>query len=324
MKIDEKHLAQLAAVVETGSLTNAARQMGLSQPALSRTISRLEKRLGEPLFEPGKRPLRPTIIGRQLAEQGRVILEASRKASDTVRSFRAGSVGTVRIAGVPFFMDAFISRMIGQFQMQQPDIQVDQSYGNLPELESGIASNRLDLAITPIGMVDAGRGFSFTPILPGRNIVACRSIHPLLRQRQLTINDLVEFPWIAPLPGSPLLADLHAILLYIGMSEINIRYSGGSLLSVLNYLEETDALTVLPLSVVYAHSKTNRVAVLPIDIPQPDRTLGILRLIGGPRIPAAERLAQHIATRFDDIRQTIRLHENSLAKGTKKNLTETP
>lgn len=150
MKLDEKHLAQLAAVIEAGSVTVAAASLGLSQPALSRTLSAMEKRLGEPLFEPGRRPLRPTIMGQHLGEHGRVILEASRKASEAVRSFRAGTTGTVRIAGVPFFMDAFISRMIGEFQTTHPDIRVDQSYGNLPELQTGISSNQLDLAICPL------------------------------------------------------------------------------------------------------------------------------------------------------------------------------
>ncbi|MBU4529196.1 MAG: LysR family transcriptional regulator [Hoeflea sp.] len=315
MKLDEKHLSQLAAVVETGSVTEAALLLGLSQPAVSRTLSTLEKRVGEPLFKPGKRPLEPTIIGQQLAEHGRVILEASRRASETILGFRAGSVGTVRIAGVPFFMDAFISRMIGEFQVREPDIRVDQSYGNLPDLGSGLVVNQLDLAICPLGLVDAAKGLTFTPILPGRNIVACRVTHPLLSRRRLSTSDLVDYPWIAPLPGSPLLADLHAILLSIGMTEINIRYSGGSLLSVFNYLEETDALTVLPHSVVFAHRKDRKVTVLPVEIPQPTRTLGILRLEGRPRIPAAEKLARHISTRFDDLRQLIKRHEDAVVWG---------
>ncbi len=315
MKFEEKHLTHLAAVVQTGSVSQAAVALGLSQPAVSRTLAVLEARVGEPLFKPGKRPLEPTIIGQQLAEHGRLILEASRKASETVRGYRAGSVGTVRIAGVPFFMDAFISRMIGEFQIMEPDIRVDQSYGNLPELEKGIASNQLDLAVCPLGLVDAGKGYAFTPILPGRNIVACRVTHPLLAKRRLTTSDLIHYPWIAPLPGSPLLADLHAILLSIGMTEINIRYSGGSLLSVFNYLEETDALTVLPHSVVFAHRKERKITVLPVEIPQPTRTLGILRLAERARLPAAEKLASHIASRFDDLRQLIKRHESAVVWG---------
>lgn len=315
MKFEERHLAQLAAVVEAGGVTEGAAMLGLSQPAVSRTLSHMEKRLGEPLFESGRRPLVPTLIGRQLAMHGKVILEASRKASETVQSFQRGSLGTVRIAGVPYFMDCWISRMIGEFQRLQPDIRVDQSYGNVPELQAGIKSNQLDLAICPLGVVEAGSGFEFSEILPGRNIVACNTAHPLMKKRRISADDLLAYPWIAPLPGSPLLADLHAILLSIGMTEVAIRYTGGSLLSVLNYLDETDALAVLPHSVVFAFRKERQVTVLPVKIPQPERSLGILRMAGAPRLPAAEKLSTHIADGFADLRSLIRRHENAVVWG---------
>jgi len=315
MKFEERHLAQLAAVVEAGGVTEGAALLGLSQPAVSRTLSAMEKRLGQPLFEAGRRPLIPTLIGRQLAVHGKIILAASRKASETVQSFQRGSLGTVRIGGVPFFMDAFISRMIGELQVREPDIRVDQSYGNVPELQAGIRSNQLDLAICPLGVVDAGAGLDFTEILPGRNIVACRSAHPLLKKRRISSQDLLETPWIAPLPGSPLLADLHSILLSIGMSEVSIRYSGGSLMSVLNYLEETDALAVLPHSVVFAFRKSRAVTVLPVKIPQPDRSLGILRMAGAPSLAAAAKLSHHIEMRFRDLRQLIHRHEKAVVWG---------
>lgn len=72
------------------------------------------------------------------------------------------------------------------------------------------------------------------------------------------------------------MSDLHSILLACGLSEVNIRYSGGSLMSVINYMAETNALAVLPFSVVFAQLKENRITVLPLDIPQPNRSLGIL------------------------------------------------
>ena len=166
-----------------------------------------------------------------------------------------------------------------------------------------------------MGLIEAGPGFEFLEILPGRNVVACRTGHPLLRQRRLQMSDLSDFPWVAPLPGSPLLADLHAILLSIGMTEVAIRYTGGSLLSVLNYLDETDALAVLPHSVVFAFRKERQVTVLPVKIPQPERSLGILRMAGAPRLPAAEKLATHIADGFADLRSLIRRHENAVVWG---------
>jgi len=236
-----------------------------------------------------------------------------------MRKLRAGSVGTIRIAGVPFFMDAFISVMIGEFQRLEPEIRIEQGYGNLHDLEKGIASNQLDLAICPLGIVDAARGFQFTPILAARNIIACRIGHPLLRRKKLSTDDLLDFPWIAPLPGSPLLADLHALLLSIGLPEVSIRYSGGSLLSVFNYLEETDALTILPHSVVFAHRKDRQITVLPLQIPQPPRSLGILRAASESPLPAADKLARHIMRKFDLLRFLIERHQTSIVWGRNDN-----
>lgn len=315
MRLNERHLMQLAAVIDTGGVSEGAAMLGLTQPAVSRALSMLEARVGQPLFVKGKRPQQPTLLAQQLAIQGRAILAASRKASEAVQGFQKGTKGLVRVGGVPFFIDAFISRMIAEFQNQEPEVSVQQSYGNLPEMQAALESDQIDLAIVPMALVEAPRGFEFIEILAARNIVACRPAHPLMRKRRLQVSDLAEYPWVAPLPGSPLLADLHAILLTIGMSDLNIRYAGGSLMSVFNYLSETNGLAVLPHSVVFAQRAENRVTVLPFDIPQPARSLGILRRINAACPIAADRFAQHVAAGFEDLRHLIKRHENAVVWG---------
>lgn len=101
MKLDERHLVQLAAVVQTGSVSEGAALIGMTQPALSRTLSHLEKRLGERLFEKGQRPMQPTPLGKALADRGQVILAVSRKASATADNFRKGGAGIVRVGACP-------------------------------------------------------------------------------------------------------------------------------------------------------------------------------------------------------------------------------
>lgn len=315
MKLSETHLMQLAAVVDSGSISGGAQTLGLSQPAVSRSLAMLEARIGEPLFVKGKRPLQATALGAQIAAHGRVILAASRRASDTVKGFMTGTKGLVRVGGVPFFMDAMISRMVAEFQNLEPDVTVSQSYGNLPDLTAALENDLIDLAIVPMGALEAAPGFAFTEILPGRNIVSCRIGHPLLRKPRLHIADLADCPWVAPLPGSPLMSDLHSILLANGMSDINIRYSGGSLMSVINYMAETNALAVLPFSVVFAQRKENRITVLPLEIPQPNRSLGILRRVGSPSSQAADRLAAHVCRAFEELKHLIKRHENAVIWG---------
>ncbi|ODT71644.1 MAG: LysR family transcriptional regulator [Pelagibacterium sp. SCN 63-23] len=312
MKLNERHLMQLAAVLDAGGVSEGAAMLGMTQSAVSRSLSMLEARVGEPLFLKGRRPLQATALGLQLAIHGRAILTASRRATDAVQGHLKGTSGVVRVGGVPFFMDALVSQMIAQFHQEEAGISVNQSYGNLPELVSGLDAQLIDLAIVPIGTTHPGSAYEFIDILPGRNIVACRSGHPLLRRARPKATDLAAYPWIAPLPGSPLMTDLQMILLSIGISELNIRYSGGSLMSVVNFLADSNALAVLPFSVVFALRKENRVTVLPFDIPQPDRSLGILRRLDAPRVPAADRFVNHIIRVFDDLKHTIKRHENAV------------
>ncbi|KTQ97009.1 LysR family transcriptional regulator [Aureimonas ureilytica] len=315
MKLNERHLMQLAAVLDGGGVSEGAGLLGLTQPAVSRSLAMLEARVGEPLFVKGRRPLQATPLGAQLAAQGRAIITASRRASDAVQGFVKGTSGVVRIGGVPFFMDAIISRMIATFQNTESEITFEQSYLNLPEIVAALQGKQIDLGIVPIGTLDLGPSFDFTEILPGRNVVTCRPDHPLLLKRRLQAQDFVTYPWVAPLPGSPLMSDLQMILMSIGMSDLNIRYSGGSLMSVVHYLAETNALAVLPFSVVFAQRRENKITVLPYDIPQPNRSLGILRLKAGPQSPAADRFAGYVVTAFEELKHVIKRHENSVVWG---------
>lgn len=312
MQLNERHLMQLAAVLDAGGVSEGAAALGMTQSAVSRSLSMLEARVGEPLFLRGRRPLQPTALGTQLAIHGRAILTASRRATDAVQGHLKGTSGLVRVGGVPFFMDAIVSQMIAQFHRDEPEVTVHQSYGNLPELVSALDARLIDLGIVPIGSTHPGAAYEFIQILPGRNIVACRTGHPLLRKAQPQAADLAAFPWIAPLPGSPLLSDLQMILMSLGVSDLNIRYAGGSLMSVVNFLADSDALAVLPFSVVFALRKENRVTVLPYAIPQPDRSLGILRRLDAPRVPAAERFSQHVITVFDELSQVIQRSEKAM------------
>ena len=312
MKLSEAHLIQLSAVVDAGSVSKGAAALGLSQPAVSRALAQLEARVGKPLFLRDRRPLQATELGLQLATHGRRILAESRRAAEAVQSLLRGTRGLVRVGGVPFFMDAMISRIIAGFQNQHPDVDFQQSYGNLSEVGNALRADQLDIGIVPLGASGEPEGLSFTAILAARNVVCCRVGHPLQNTKRLATSDLGRYPWIAPLPGSPLLADLFAIRSSLSSADLNIRYSGGSLLSVINYMAETDALAVMPFSVWFAERKQNRIAVLPVDIPQPQRNLGILRLLGPAKNPASEAFAGFVVQSFETMQQLIQRHENAV------------
>ena len=311
MKLDPRHLEILAAVVDNGGVTEAARAIGKSQPSLSRTIILLENRVDRPLFVSNKRPLVPTEFCLQLAAEGRKILKANQAAGEIVSSYKAGRSGAVRLAGTPFFMDGVISGMIATFQTLHQDIRIDQSYCYPLDVFADLRNGVLDLGIIPILASEVPDDMTFDQILRGRNVIACRAGHSLTRKSVVRLNDLTSYPWIAPPVDSPLYHDLRAGLEGIGVKHFKISFTGGSLITLINVLSESDALTGLPYSVVFRMLPQNRLTALSIRIGDPERHLGILTLTNNRLEPAAKRLMNYITTEFKSLSAIIHHHEQN-------------
>ena len=308
MQIDPRHLEILWAITERGGLTEGAEVLGKSQPSVSRTVAALEARLGQKLFEPGRRPLRPTELGRALAAQGARVAEARRAAEEVAERHRTGRSGAVRLAGTPLFMDGVIAGMVAEFQRAVPGVRIEQDYGYPEALVARLEAGSLDVAICPMRPRDVPEGLRFTPILTGRNVIACGASHPLARRRSVRREDVARYPWIAPPVESPLYEDLRGVLLSVGVTDFRVSFTGGSLSSVVAILGGSDALTVLPYSVVFMLRRQRVLAALPVRIDHPARDLGCL-VPAGPQRPAARRLCQHVEAEFAGLAQTILRHE---------------
>ncbi len=305
MKLDPRHLEMLFAIVEKGGLTEGAEMLGKSQPSVSRSLSILEDRIGIPLFEPDRRPLRPTELGLALAAEGQKIYQAGRQSSEVLTQYRDGKSGAVRVGGTPFFLDGVISGMLAAFQFERPDVRIDQVYGYMNDLIPRLQDGSLDLAILPMRASSIPEGLAFEEILPGRNVIACRAGHPLTRKGSVKLADIGKYPWIAPPADSPLYQDLRAVLKEIGIKDFKVSFTGGSLSATANILIGSDALTVLPFSVVFMMRSQRAVSALSIRIGDPDRHLGVLTNRETALKPAAQKVRNHIRQEFDALATSI-------------------
>jgi DNA-binding transcriptional LysR family regulator len=305
MKLDPRHLEILAAIVDHGGLTEGAEALGKSQPSVSRTLSQLEARIGAPLFQPGRRPLQPTELGRTLADQGRAVLKAGRTSSDIVARYRTGHTGLVRVGGTPIFMDGVISGVIALFQKQMPDVRVDQSYGYAAALMEKLRNGTLDVAILPLQKESVPADLAFQPILAGLNVIACRSDHPLARKKLVTPAEMGQYSWIAPPADSPLYRDLRRALKNIGAEDFRISFSGGSLASVIEVLSGSDSLTVLPYSVVFMMRERSAITALSLEIGHPERELGLLVASARDQTPAVRRFRSFVISQFESLSRRI-------------------
>jgi DNA-binding transcriptional LysR family regulator len=304
MKIDPGQLMILAAVVDAGGVMEGAATIGKSQPSVSRTLALLEARIGEPLFDRTRRPLKPSELCETLATLGRRVLEAQRAATDALDGHRSGKAGVLRVGGSPFFMDGVVAPRIAEFQMQNPDIRIEQRYGYAPDLLPLLMGGALDAAIMPVYRASIPERLRLVHLLPGRNVIACRQGHPLLRKRNLALPDIAHYSWVAPPAGSPLYNDLKSVVAAIGLTDLRLAFSGGSLNAVMSMIAASDALTVLPYSVVFSLRRAFMIDALNIRIDHPERDLCIV-LRDEPAGPLLRKFERFTTSAFAALENTI-------------------
>lgn len=140
----------LAAIAEKGTLSGAARSLGMSQPALSNFLSSTEKELGHILFERNGRTMNPTKAGQIYLEACQKIIDIKyqtfRAISDITRQHSERfSVGVSPHRGSELFSDIY-----SDFYKRYPDIHVDLREGYMTELKSDIAAGKLTMALGSI------------------------------------------------------------------------------------------------------------------------------------------------------------------------------
>lgn len=276
MKLDPRHLVQLAAILDSGTLRVAAERIGTTQPALSRTIAMMEERIGMPLFERNRRPLTPTDTAVELAAFGRTIRGAIDSADNLSKEITAGRYGTIRLGAPPFFCDHLLSRIIGEFARTRPQIRVALHGDYFPALITALFNHRLDVVIGPFELLERPSGLNVERILQNRNVIVCRPGHELTRKRKLMAADLEAAMWIGHSRESVLAADMRATLADLGVNQLNVVLDSDSAGAVISLVRDGDYLTVLPLLSVAQRVQAGELAALPTPRRGPERWTGII------------------------------------------------
>ena len=189
-------LKKFLAVAETGTVLGAADRIAITQPALSRTIARLEATLGGKLFERLPTGVRLTEFGATVADQARHILREIETAEGRVRSALSGYASGLRVSAGPTWMQAVMPEVAARFHKAFPDIELRLYAKTFLEGIRLLVNGESDLHC---GRIDAERHLPAIlrreSFLSMTSSIAARSDHPLHAGR-VTCDDLVEWPWI--------------------------------------------------------------------------------------------------------------------------------
>lgn len=186
-----RQLRHFVAVAETGSISRAAQQIFLTQPALSRQIKALEEEIGQCLLERQAHSIRLTPAGETLLKEGRELLQHADLVLERVRS--AGQSVRLRVGYAPSLASGLLSGAVAQFTQKHPQARVELFDLSTQEMLAGLEADTLDAAIT-VGPKHDTRGLQWTTLAQVPWQLAVNHQHPLAGQARVTPEEVAREP----------------------------------------------------------------------------------------------------------------------------------
>ena len=182
-------------VATTGQLTSCANELGISQPALTKAVQRVEAQFGGPLFERSVNGMQLTSAGQRVAEQlGRM----QAQYADTLAlagDMQASRAGLIRLGVTDITAGNRLSVALAQLLARRPGLRVKVSVGRSDALAAQVRDGQLDLALVP-AYDDQDLQVQSLRLDHDPMLVVVRAGHPLAQLRRPQLVDVARYDWV--------------------------------------------------------------------------------------------------------------------------------
>ena len=194
-----RQLKVFESVARQLSFTRAARELHLTQPAVSTQVKMLEEHAGLPLFEHLGKKVYLTRAGSEMLEHSRAIIQQFREASEAMQQLKGISGGTL-IVTVISAGDYYFPHLLAAFIRANPGVTVKLSVANRTELLRQMAENLTDLGV--MVRVPEDRHVMAQPFARHPYVIVATPMHPLVKVRRIRRAALAQEPFVVREQGS--------------------------------------------------------------------------------------------------------------------------
>lgn len=196
--IETRHLRHFVAVAETGNFQKAAREVHLSQPAVTKSIQRMEHWFGYKLFDRGTK-LELTDFGRLLLAQARKTLIHFDDLQHEANLFRNLAIGELTVGAGPLMAESIVGPAVGRLLERQPNLHITVQVDNFAQFPERLRHRELDLFIADVTQIKGESEFEIMAVPAQEGVWFCRPGHPLAGRRSVTLDDFFRYPIVLPM-----------------------------------------------------------------------------------------------------------------------------
>lgn len=288
-------LKALTAVARTGNFSHAARLLGVSQPAVHRAARDLERLSGLVFFEPVRRGVELSPSAEIFAHHIRLAVSEIQQGYFEVDEFlgrdstriRIGSLPLSRTAILPAAMDRLLKESQGQLQLHCVD-------GPYATLLRDLRFGELDFLIGALRDPPPADDIVQEALFDDPLSVVASCSHPLAGRTGLTLEDLLQYPWIAPPKPTPSGSYLFESLGIPQLPDTPVRIVASSLVLVRGLMMRGDYLTIMSAKQIEVEQEHGVLAPLSVDLEESLRPIGLTFRAGWQPTPTQQRFLDMI------------------------------
>jgi DNA-binding transcriptional LysR family regulator len=283
------HLRDITTVAERGSLRAAARQLGVAQPAITRSIREIERELGVALFERRPKGIVLTPMGDLFLQRAKTVLSELQRAREEIDQARGVATGHVTVALSTAAQIALFPHAIAAFRPKYPEVTLSIRDGLFPRIEADLKDGEIDFYVGPLPEFAPAKEFVVEKLFDNTRVILARKGHPLANARSLA--ELTGARWISTSVTLDSGAELGPLFERQGLPQPVFDMHATSGVTMIPAVANSDLLIMVPQQWLHFTLFTEHVIVLPIEERLPAAPICIVTRSRLPLTPAAQFFA---------------------------------
>ena len=275
----------LMSVVDCGSLTRAAAELGVTQSAVSHSLDSLEKELGFTVIRRSRAGVQLTGEGERLLPAVRSLLAAAEQLNQTASSIRGLESGTVRIGAFTSVAVHWLPPVLKEFQQDYPKVDFKLLNGDYHDVEQWLADGSVDVGFVAM---PAGVDCECIPLLEDRLLAILPRHSRFENYPKFPLVECETEPFISLLQSSD--HDARRALEAAGVKP-NVRFYTKDDYAVIAMVEQGLGISIMP--ELLLKGRHDDLQILPL-IPEAKRTIGLAIAAGDRAGPATRRFADYV------------------------------
>jgi DNA-binding transcriptional LysR family regulator len=296
--MDTRQLAAFCAVVERRSFSQAAEQLGVTQPAVSLQIRSLEKRLGLQLLDRSGRRVEPTEAGNRLYRSAQRLLAMEEQLLTDLGGEAEGElVGRLEIGASTGPGGTVLPVVLGEFQRLHPEVHVALAVSDTQHVVEQVARREVELGV--VGASRRHRGVVFEPFFRDEVVLAVPRGHRFAG-RQVTLDELKEEPLVLMQEGAGVRQVIEEELRVAGvrLRDLDVRLELGLQESARSAVVAGLGVTFISRSAIEADIAAGTVDIGRVEGLDPSRTISLVRSAGRAETRVAQAFVEFARSRL--------------------------